>query len=178
MFAKQIVPFNGVWGASPLSSAMIKKLNLEELTDQQLIGVAKSTYHINQTFDGKSFNDSTDRQRIHNIFDIPGDTSVKQLKEWLSTVDDNCIIETERDYDGCYEQGDIPSIEINLATPKPGLKQLSDEQRQHLIADINLKISIQKQQDQERKENLRKEELKELERLEKKYLKLKNKLQK
>lgn len=173
MFAKQIVPFNGVWGASPLSSAMSKKLNLEELTDQQLIGVAKSTYHINQTFDGKSFNDSTDRQRIHDLLEIPGDTSVKQLKEWLSTVDDNCRIEIEKDYDSPYDNS--YSFEINLATPKPGLKQLSDEQRQHLIADITLKISAQKAEELERKNKRKLEELKELERLQRKYNKKEDK---
>ena len=155
---------------------MIKKLNLEELTDEQLIGVAKSTYHINQTFDGKSFNDSTKRQRINDILEVPGDTSVKQLKEWLSTIDESCIIEIEKDYDNPYS--DSYSCEVCLATPQPGLKQLSDEQKQHLIAEINLKISTQKAQEQERKEKLKLEELKELERLEKKYLKLKNKLQK
>ena len=170
MFAKQIVPFNGVWGASPLSSAMSKK-PLETLTDKELIELASSKYHICATVDGKLFCNTTNRREIAWL-DCPSEITIGELKKRLLAIPDDVTLEIEKEY------GDDYSVYFYLNTIVPGIKTLTPEQREHIISEINLKISVQKAEELERKNKRKLEELKELERLEKKYLKLKNKLQK
>ena len=153
----------------------MSKKSLETLTDKELMELASSKYNIFETVDQKPFRNVTDRKEI-TWLECPGEITVGELKKRLLTIPDDVTLEFDKVEEGFYESRTCVYFYLN--TIVPGIKTLTPEQREHIISDINLKISVQKQQEQERKEKLKLEELKELERLEKKYLKLKNKLQK
>jgi hypothetical protein len=150
----------------------MSKKSLETLTDKELMELASSKFNIFETKDQKPFRSVIDRKEI-TWLECPGEITIGELKKRLSTIPDDVTLEFDKVEEGCYET--ITCVYFYLHTIVPGIKTLTPEQREHIISDINLKISVQKQQEQECKEKLKLEELKELERLQRKYNKKEDK---
>lgn len=149
-----------------------KKLNLEELTDKGLMELASSKYNIFETVDLKPFRNVTDRKEI-TWLECPGEITIGELKKRLLAIQDDVILEFDKVEEGFYESRTCVYFYLN--TIVPGIKTLTPEQREHIISEINLKISAQKTEELERKNKRKLEELKELERLQRKYNKKEDK---